>query len=373
MTDNGHVPAGPGDITPEWLTGALRQGGHLSDGAVTAVSIEQIGADRGFTGVIARVKPTYSSADPAPESLVVKLPTAERQTPSSWVLRQGTDGEASRRRYEHCVNEVAFYRDLAVGQVPAPAVYYAATDVEQLRAVILLEDLSAGTAGDNLAGCTPAQASAVVEAVAPLHARMWQQPAPTWVPPFVRDPQQSQRRYAAMVDPFLDRYGDTLPSWVPGLLRRLQSNYATVLAELNRAPRTLLHGDLHLDNVMFFDGADNGRPVVVLDWQNVRYGPAAIDVVRAVHTSLDADDRRQVEQDLMTRYVALLEEHGVQGYAVHQLRHHVRLALLRLVAGTVGWLTNADADLLTGREEALLAAAFGDGRLLSALQDHNLT
>lgn len=373
MSSNGKVPDGPGDITPQWLTGVLRESGHLPHGVVDAVSVEPIAADRGFTGIIARVRPTYSGTETAPRSLIVKLPTAERLAPSAYRLAQRDGAEAARWHYERCATEVAFYRELADGHAALPAVYHTATDVDRLRAVIVLEDLSDGTAGDNLAGCTPAQARAVVEAVAPLHARMWQRPAPAWAAPFVTDPHENQRRYAARVNPFLQRYGDALPTWMPGLLRRLQSNYAAVLAELNRAPQTLLHGDLHLDNIVFFDAAGTGRPAVVLDWQGVRSGPAAVDVARAVHGSLGVDDRREVEDELLSHYAGLLQESGVQGYSPHQLRHHIRLALLCQVVGGVSWLTRADPERLTGREQALLTAAFGDGRLVAALQDHRLT
>lgn len=372
------VPGGPGDITPEWLTGVLRDGGHLPHGTVDAVSLETIGHDRGFTGVIARLQPTYSGASAAPDSLVIKLPTAERLVASGYRASNGDDA-AARRHYEHCATEVAFYRDLADrlrdGRGALPLVYHTATDADRLRAVILLEDLGAGTAGDSLAGCTPAQAHAVVEAVAPVHAKMWQRPAPAWVRPFVTDPAANQRRYAARVDPFLARYGGTLPSWLPGLLRRLQSNYGAVLAELNGAPRTVVHGDLHLDNVVFFDrtGAGTDRPAVVYDWQGVRSGPAMLDLAAAVAGSLEPEDRRDVEAELFRRYADLLWAHGVSDYPLHQARHHYRLALLCQVAGRTNWLSTADEASLSPREKDLTASAFGDGRLVAALLDHDLT
>jgi aminoglycoside/choline kinase family phosphotransferase len=379
MSSNGQVPGSPGDLTPEWLTGVLREGGHLPQGAVSTVAVEPIGADRGFTGVIARLRPTYAGAPGGPESLVVKLPTAEQLVASGYRAARADDPEAARRHFEHCATEVAFYRELANGladgRAALPRVYHTAADADSLRAVILLEDLGAGTDGDNLAGCTPAQAYAVVEAVAPLHARMWQQPAPAWARPFVTDPAGRQRWYAARVDPFLARYGETLPSWMPGLLRRLQSNYGAVLAELNRAPRTLVHGDLHLDNVAFFDQTVTGsdRPVVVYDWQGVRSGPAMLDLAAVVAGSLSPEHRREVESDLFHRYAQLLRDHGVGDYPLHQARHHYRLALLCQVAGRVNWLANADPEALSPREKELVASAFGDGRLVAALRDHNLT
>ena len=48
------LPADPGDLTPDDLTGLLRSGG-LSKGRVTDLRWERIGQDRGFGGVRARV------------------------------------------------------------------------------------------------------------------------------------------------------------------------------------------------------------------------------------------------------------------------------------------------------------------------------
>jgi aminoglycoside/choline kinase family phosphotransferase len=374
MVGNGQVPGGPGDITPEWLTGVLREGGHLPEGVVSAVALEPIAADRGFTGVVSRIRPTYDGAAGAPASLVAKLPTARRESPSAYRLAQGISAEAARRHFERCATEVAFYREVAPdGGCAVPRVYHAVTDPERLSIVLLLEDLSAGTDGDGLAGCTPAQAKALLEAVAPLHARMWQRPAPGWAAPFVTDPLANQQSYASRVEPFLARHGPALSPEVRGLLRRLQSNYAAVLAELNRTPHTLMHGDLHLDNVVFFDDPDTDRPAVVLDWQGVRRGPAAVDVASMLFEALNADDRREAEEWLLRHYLALLSVNGVANYSLGQLRKDCRLALLCQVVGKVGWLADTDPDELSSREQDLLAAAFGDGRLVTALRDYGLT
>jgi aminoglycoside/choline kinase family phosphotransferase len=373
MAGNGQVPAKPGDITPEWLTGVLREGGHLPGGTVTAVAVETIGAERGFTGVVARVRPTYDGAVAAPASLIAKLPTAGRDVPSAYALARGPGTEDARQHYQRCSAEVAFYREVAPGGACAvPRLYHAVTDPERLSVILLLEDLAGGRDGDDLAGCSPAQARAMLDAIAPLHARMWQRPVPAWVPPFVTDPLARQQRYAARVDPFLARHGDLLPQSVRGLLRRLQSNYAVVLAELNRAPRTLVHSDLHLDNVVFFDDPRTDRPVVLLDWQGVRRGPAAVDVASVVFGALAADDRRDVEDDLLRHHIWVLNTRGVDGYPIGQLRKDCRLALLCRVVGMVGWLAGAEPELLSARERELMAAAFGDGRLIAALRDHGL-
>jgi aminoglycoside phosphotransferase (APT) family kinase protein len=326
--------------------------------------VETIGADRGFTGVVARLRPRYEGvADPPPPaSLVAKLPTTQRDTPSAY-----RRAAPARAYYERCAREVSFYRDLADGVAGVPRLYHGAADPQRQRVVLLLADLAGGQPGDALAGCTPAQAGAVLDAIAPLHARMWQRPTPGWVPWFVTDPAANQQRYATRVDPFLERYGHQVPPPVRELVEWLAGGYAAVLTELMAAPATVIHADLHLDNVVF--GAA-GEPVVLLDWQSVCRGPAVVDLVEVVFGSLPVADRRATEDDLLERYVARLAESGVDDYPVARLRRDCRAALLRLLAGRVGWLATADPDGLSGRERALLEAAFGDGRLAAALLDH---
>lgn len=374
MTSSEQVPGTPGEITPEWLTDVLRESGHLPQGKVSSVLVEPIGADRGFTGMVARIRATYDGAVEGPPSLVAKLPTTGRDTPSPYRLAQDLSAEAARRHFERCASEVSFYRDVAPnGGCAVPRLYHAITDPDRLTIVLLLEDLTGGIEGDELAGCTPKQAHALLDAVAPLHARLWQRPTPGWVAPFAADPLASQQRYAKRVEPFLARHGGALPPSVRGLLRRLESNYAAVLAELGRTPHTLVHGDLHLDNVMFFNDPGADRPAVVLDWQGVRRGPAVIDVASVVFGALPSEDRRAAEDDLLRAYAGRLSAHGVESYPLGQLRKDLRLALLCQVAGRVGWLAQADPDELSDREQDLIAAAFGDGRLVAALHDHGLT
>lgn len=373
MVSRDEVPGGLEDLTPSWLTAALRENGLLqAPGRVASAQVTPLGADRGFTGVIARASLHYRDAGGSPPcSLVAKLPTALPGTPSAYRERQQADPAAVERHYQRCAREVTCYRELGVAGGMAPRCYYAAADPDRLRVALLLEDLSHGSEGDTLAGGTVARARAVLDAVAPLHAQAWQGPAPGWLPWFVTDPAANQQRYAARVGPFLERYGATLPDGVVALVRRLRGTYAAVLTELAQAPQTVIHGELHLDNLVFFDEPGAARPVVLLDWQSVRGGPAADDVAVVMH-HLPPAARAAAETDLLGRYAARLRAAGVADYPVARLRHHYRLALQHQLAGVVGWLAASDPDRLAGRERALVEAALGDGRLIAALHHHQL-
>jgi Phosphotransferase enzyme family len=365
------VPETVDDLTPAWLTAALAKPGVLRRGAVAAVESERVGQEYGFTGIVARVRLEYVGADgDEPRSLIAKLPMARGDVVSGYRARHERDPALARRYYQRCVREVRFYRE--VGASFAPTLYYSAVDDVRRRVVLLLEDLSTGRQGDVLHGCSIEDAALVIEEIAPFHARWWGERAPVWaLPSGGGDYEARQERYNRQAAVFLERHGDAIPAAARSVIERLRSRLAYVLATLAAGPRTLIHADLHLDNVIF-DGRGNGRSAVVLDWQTACIGSPAWDVALFLFDSLSIDDRHAAEDALLQRYATLLAEHGVGGYPVEDLRADCRLALLAWLAGTVGWLTSLDATELTDRERALQQAVLADGRLVAALLDHDV-
>lgn len=370
------LPATPAEITPDWLTDVLRASG-TSGRAVAAVTCERIGEGYGLTGVVSRLHLRYEGErGDAPPSLVAKFPMAAPGTLSAYRAAHRRDA-AARRYYERCAREVRFYREIAPrSMVPAPRLYHGEADDATGRIVLLLEDLAAARTGDVLRGCTRDEARLVAGALAPFHARWWprssENPTPfPWLPRWGGDHCARQERYNRQVTPFLDRYGGQLPPAIRDIVEGLRTRYGAVLAALDAAPATIIHADLHLDNIAF-NPPRIIAPAVVFDWQSVCLGPAAIDIAQFMFGSLDVGERRRAEGALFRHYHALLTANGVAGYGADRLRHDCRLALLRQLAGTVGWLAGVDAASLAGRERALVEAAIGDGRLIAALLDYDV-
>ncbi|MGH3142254.1 MAG: phosphotransferase [Gaiellales bacterium] len=362
------IPETPEDVTPEWLTAVLTEAGVLRAGRVIAGPWERVGVEYGFTGLVGRVELRYQDEwGTPPSSLVVKLPMAKCDTVSGHRAVQERDSALMRRYYERCVRELRFYREIGVSF--APRMYYSAADEAQQRVVLLLEDLSDGRQGDVLEGCSIEDARLVIDQLAPFHARWWGDRAP--VSGFAvagRDPTERQERYIGQHDLFVERYGDRLPPGIADVLEGLRSRLANVASALHARQKTLIHADLHLDN-MLFDARGDGRSVTVLDWQTVSIGSPAWDVALFLFGSLSVEDRHTAESELFDRYIGLLAAHGVRGYASEDLRLECGLAVLLVLAGTVGWLATVDRDA-TGRERALQDAVLGDGRLLTAVLDH---
>jgi Phosphotransferase enzyme family len=364
------IPNGPEDVTPEWLTAALTETDVLRRGRVREARWERIGEQFGFTGVIGRIQLRYDHASGhVPGSLAVKLPMAQDEAVSGYRAIQQRDPERMRRYYERSAREARFYREIAPEVAPRP--YYTAANDEQRRVILLLEDVSGGRQGNVLHGCSIDDAVHVIEELGPFHARWWGERAPRLgYRRSADDPRTRQGRYAAQVEPFLARYGELLPPAVCEIARKLGSRFADVAEALYGGPKTLTHGDLHLDN-MIFDPPGDPRSVVVLDWQTVSVGAPAADVAFFLVDSLSVEDRRAAEAMLLDRYVTLLAAHGVRDYSPDDLRIDCDRALLLILAGTIGGIMTLSGPDLTERERALQESALKGGRLFAALLDHD--
>jgi ecdysteroid kinase len=364
------VPETPDDLTPAWLTAALAETGVLRRGSVAAAEWERVGGEYGFTGLVARVRLRYEGSDgDEPPSLIAKLPMAEGNVVSGYRARLERDPALARRYYERCVREERFYRE--IGATFAPTLYFSAVDDVRRRVVLLLEDLTAGRQGDVLDGCSVEDAALVIEQIAPFHARWWGRAPVHAFPHAGAEHDARQTRYDRQAALFLERYGDAVPAAARSVIDQLRSRLASVLAALAAGPHTLIHADLHLDNVIF-DARGADRSAVVLDWQTASVGSPAWDVALFVSGSPGIEDRRGAEDALLDRYATLIAEHGVRDYGIDDLRRDCRLALLAVLAGTVGWLTSLDPNELTARERALQQAVLADGRLFAALLDHDV-
>ena len=78
---------------------------------------------------------------------------------------------------------------------------------------------------------------------------------------------------------FVDRYGDQIAPDHREVCERLVASFDAYLAAEAASGRAqgLVHGDYRLDNMLFGQpGAD--RPLTVVDWQTVTWGPAMTDV-----------------------------------------------------------------------------------------------
>ncbi len=288
------VPRRMSDLTGGWLSLALA---GVADGAqVTDLFVVPVGDGRGADTV--RLVPIWDRPTAAPASVVAKVPSSE---------------EASRRRgfasrtYEL---EVAFYNQLAATVwISHPRCYLAHYDLARESYVVLLEDMAPAAAADQVPGCTPQDAAAVMPELAALHAPRWGDPDLLDIAWLDRPTSDSVGPAAELVTAsypgFVDRYRAGLDPVVLPLCERLMGVLASYLAD-RLGPWTVLHGDFRLENVLF------GHPrVTVVDWQAVKIGPALSDVACFIGSALPSEVRRAHEHDLLRTYHRHLATGGV--------------------------------------------------------------
>jgi len=108
---------------------------------------------------------------------------------------------------------------------------------------------------------------------------------------------------------FSDRYGETIAPAHRVVCERLVAAFDAQLAAEASADRVhgLIHGDYRLDNMLFGrPGAD--RPLTVVDWQTVTWGPAFTDLAYFLGCALPAETRRDHYDTLLRAYHQALGE-----------------------------------------------------------------
>ena len=280
------LPADPSDLTPAFLSGVL---------GVEVLGVEVL--DHAFaTNQRVRIGVSYEVPGAGPASLFVKL------APLDPVHREmiGAIGMGER--------EVRFYADVAPSvDLRVPRTHYAAT-ADDGSFVLLLEDLAAGGCAfsDGAWGVTADAAAGAMEDLARFHARFADPAARSAVAPWLSAPQARRTGATAqLLRTILDDHAAVLtPAYIAA--GELYVEHHLRLDDLwNAGPQTYIHGDTHIGNVFL----DHER-VGFLDWGLSRVSTPLRDVSYFLTMTVDPDERRRSERDLMRLYLDALRAYG---------------------------------------------------------------
>ncbi|WP_183472405.1 phosphotransferase [Mycolicibacterium iranicum] len=293
----------PADLTAEWLTSAI------GEGTVGDFTVDRIGT--GQMSECYRVTLNYLDGA-GPPSVVLKVAAADpssRQTGLAMGLYQ---------------REVGFYTDIAPGLGgPVAPCHHAAYDPESGAFDLLLGDAAPATVGDEIRGATVEQARLALTQLGLVHGPLLGDPAMEGVDWINRESPVNQGLITALYAGYIDRYQDRIAPQHRHVCERLVESFDAYLAAEadSGGVRGLIHGDFRLDNMLFGqDGAD--RPLTVVDWQTVTWGPAFTDVAYFLGGSLPTEQRQTHYAELLGAYhEALGPESGV---TVEDVREGVR-------------------------------------------------
>jgi len=304
--------AGPVDFDPcpsvdaidaRWMTRAL--GGLAGGESVTAVDAHPLGT--GQVGENVRFSLTWSEdRGDLPATVVGKFPS---RSETSLAAAAATDTY---------VKEVGFYRDLQTRvAVRTPVVHHLGDDVANLRFVLLMEDITPASQGDQLAGADVAHAELAVAAAADLHGSTWGLSGELAELEWLDAPSEQRVRdlsalYRMLSPGFVERYREDLDAddldLAPWLADRFESWLTAIDASTPES--CLVHNDFRLDNLLFGTG-DDAPPITVVDWQTVGIGSGPVDVAYYLGAGLLPAERAVHEHRLVATYAAHLGRHGV--------------------------------------------------------------
>jgi hypothetical protein len=337
------IPAGPDEITSQWLRTVLGSVDVGLDCEAKSCSVERIGQGIGFICRIYRVTLTYGHSSPdVPQSVVVKLNSDDPQFDRYWA-------QPGRSAYE---KEARFYREIAAtADLRTPCYYYDATDWDARRSVLVMEDLSWTRAGNQVDGYSADDAIVAARDWARFNAGFWNNDRLRSIgdlPGFTSGIESLQRRFDDAWPACAHQFGDTLPASVSAIGSALMKTGAiAVRHKLGESPHTLCHGDLHLDNMFFIDEPD-ARGIAVIDWNGLRAGPGVWDLAHTMCQGLEPEERRACEHDVLSAYCDTLVACGIDDYNVDRAWRDYRLSALthlqKLVRGLT-MKTNADRHL----------------------------
>ena len=280
------LPFDVAELTTDWLSEVLGT-------EVTGVEL----LDHAFaTNQRAKLALTYASDGAGPATLFAKL------APLDPAHREMVGALGMGKR------EALFYADVAPTiDLRVPRSYYADA-ADDGGFVILLEDLS-------ITGCrfsmgewgVPADSAAgALEELARFHARFEDQAARDAVAPWLEPPRPKMSAPTAeRMRYVIDTYRDVLtPEYVA--VGELYTEHHSAIDDLWHAgPQTMIHGDTHIGNV-FLDGDRVGFH----DWGLTRSSTHLRDVSYFLTMSVDPDERRANERELLRTYLGALRAAG---------------------------------------------------------------
>ncbi len=322
----------PEELTPEYFTSIL---------GLKIAQVTQTRIGDGLVGLNVRCRLT--ATDGSTRSVVAKLPSPD-DTSRATALALG-----------NYLREVRFYQELAATvAIRTPACFDAEWHPDTGDFVVILEDMAPAVQGDQVAGCSIAQATLALAELAKLHASRWDDQSLYDVEWLQRRTAESapmlQAMYQALWPGFVERLGHNLTSSQLELGERLGSSMVTWV-EQRQPPNAVTHGDYRLDNMLF--GDDGVRPpVTVVDWQTPGHGPPVADASYFIGAGPVIADRRTHERELLETYYRELIARGATGFGFDDCWEQYRLFAFS------GCVMSVIASMIVG-ESARSRAMFG--------------
>lgn len=338
----------PEAITPAWVRTVLMSAFAEDVPPIIALSSTPIGA--GNASDTTRLAITFAESTNLPKSLICKFHPRDEATRTA----QAASGASTR--------EAEAYRLVSARSAcRTPKLYRIAIDGPCFNFV--LEDLSErAIMGDQTAGCSLAQAEAVIDELASLHAAFADPEETAFAKSILRMADVANHWAGAIrlgASLARDRFGEGLSERDYAVIDR-----GAALAEgwlRHKQPRlSFTHGDPRADNIAF-ERVDGREHAILLDWQMAGLRVPMYDVGYFLTSSLPVPLRRMHECALVRRYLENTSDPDeARGFADYRFSLLANFSLTILAIAALPRTPTVDALLLTLLQRNIVAISDWD-------------
>lgn len=317
------IPANLSEVTPDWIETCLGE-------KPLSLTLEPMGEGVGMMSNMAIIHLTWQDTA-LPDSLVIKI-AAENET-----------NRAVSQQFNLYLKEVSYYRDLAPRTTAgSPKVYASDIDDDQ-NFFLLMQNVSDYRMGNQVAGASLEECQLCVDFLTKLHASFWNNIEDVdWLPHMSNSENASNMAMGCEVGwtQLLEIFGEFVPESINARREDYIASISRLQEALDQAPRTLIHGDFRMDNMLFGQQPEHA-PLLVVDFQGPLKGNGIHDLAYLLSHSAPPEIRRANEQDLIRRYVDGLAAEGVEDYGFDKAWQHYRIGVLYawtvavVIAGTM--------------------------------------
>ena len=342
------IPSQVGDITAGWLNDKLGE----AFGTIAEVRSDPIGEGVGILGEVARLHLEYADGETGPPTVIAKCQS---------LFGENVALSQSMGFYER---EIRFYRELASDlDIRVPICHLAEMEEEGAPFVLILEEVTGARMIDQIQGAGRRECEQVVDTVAKLHTRFWANDALDsleWLPPMNNDLYKAaQELTEANMPAFAHNWASRVPTETLTWVQTLTPRYPDMLDWfVTQGAATFAHTDCRAENYLF-GGSAGDDAVTVLDWQLSTRHIGAYDVANFMGQSVEVQNRRDWEDDILRRYHRTLVERGVPDYPFDRCLRDYRYSLLHQAWAQVA-IANIDPGNERGRRllDAFVTRAF---------------
>lgn len=306
-------PKHPDDITPQWLTYALRHSGVLTNSNVKSIKKDNMADGKAWLSSILKIHAEYD--------------IQEKNVPSSFILKMLSPSKFRRSSYELDAyeREVKFYSELSEKfPIKLPKLFHAEYGTESN--LMLMEDLTYLTPGDQVKGMKQELVLTTLESLAKVHAAYWNNPILNnlkWMP----TSNYIDENYNDNWNSFVELCGYFIDPDGIKIGESLRPNISWLFEEIASRPKTLTHDDMKADNLLFGEvGTDEA--VVLLDWQFAIRSMGATDVARLIGGSELPTERKGKQFEALRFWYDKLLEEGVTNYNWEEAQRDFKLGAL---------------------------------------------